>query len=90
MKDIVFVRKYTDREGNEKKEYINLGYIFEKDGRISILMKNYINLSAFGNDKGEVWLSVYDHKSKNSKEIPEVKKQEEVQVNEEKEEDVPF
>lgn len=64
MKDIVYTRKYTDQKGQERKEYITVGYMFEKEGRVSILMKSYINLSALTNDKGEVWLSVYEHKPK--------------------------
>lgn len=64
MKDIVYARKYTDQKGQERKEYITVGYMFEKEGRVSILMKSYINLSALTNEKGEVWLSVYEHKPK--------------------------
>lgn len=64
MKDIIYTRKYTDQKGQERKEYIALGYIFEKDGKMSILMKPWINLGALANEKCEVWLNVYDHKSK--------------------------
>ena len=64
MKDIVYTRKYTDQKGQERKEYITVGYMFEKDGRISILMKPWINPAALQNEKGEVWLGVYDHKVK--------------------------
>ena len=69
MQDIVYTRKYTDRNGNEKKEYINVGYMFEKDGRISLLMKSHINLAAFQNEKVEVWLNVYEHKQKADKPV---------------------
>lgn len=64
MKDIVAVRKYTDRNGNEKKEYINAGFLFEKDGKQTILLKSHINLLAFQNAKGEIWLNLYEHKVK--------------------------
>ena len=64
MKDIVYTRKYTDREGQERKEYINVGYLFEKEGKLTIRMKPWINLGAMVNDKGDVWLSVYEHKTK--------------------------
>lgn len=64
MKDIVYTRKYNDQKGQERKEYITVGYMFEKDGRTSILMKPYIDLAALTNEKGEVWLGVYDHKPK--------------------------
>lgn len=68
IKDIVYTRKYTDQKGQERKEYITVGYIFEKDGKTSILMKPWINVSALSNDKGEVWLGVYDHKTKEKNE----------------------
>lgn len=68
MKDIVAVRKYIDRNGNDKKEYINAGFLFEKEGKLSILLKNHINLNAFSNEKGEIWLNVYEHKQKTEQE----------------------
>ena len=64
MKDIIYTRKYTDQKGKERKEYITLGYIFEKDGKMSILMKPWINLGSLANEKCEVWLNVYEHKPK--------------------------
>lgn len=91
MKDIVYVRKYTDKEGNERKEYLNVGYVFEKDGKTSILMKSYINLSVFSDEKGEVWLAVYDHKPKNAKETQPVKKEtEQAEAPKNDDEDIPF
>lgn len=71
MKDIVYTRKYTDRKGQERKEYVTVGYLFEKDGKTHILMKPWINVSALQNEKGEVWLAVYDHKTKDAKEQQE-------------------
>ena len=71
MKDIIYTRKFIGKDGQERKEYILVGYLFEKDGRISILMKNYINLAAFQNEKGEVWLNVYEPKPKETKEKSE-------------------
>lgn len=67
MKDIVYTRKYTDNKGQERKEYILVGYMFEKEGKTNILMKPWINVSALSNDKGEVWLGVYDHKTREQK-----------------------
>lgn len=72
MKDIIYTRKYTDQKGQERKEYIVLGYIFEKEGKMSILMKPWINLGALSNEKGEVWLNVYDHKSKTQDNTPKL------------------
>lgn len=64
MKDIVYTRKFIGKDGQERKEYITLGYLFEKEGKISILLKSYINPAALQNEKGEVWLNVYEHKQK--------------------------
>ena len=64
MKDIIYTRKYTDQNGVESKEYINVGMLFEKEGRMSIKLKGFIKLSAIQNEKGEVWLNVYEHKPK--------------------------
>lgn len=81
MKDIVYTRKYTDQKGQDRKEYITLGYIFEKDGKMSILMKPWINLGALANEKGEVWLNVYDHKPKNQENTPKLQnKPQETQI----------
>jgi hypothetical protein len=64
MKDIIYTRKYTDKTGVERKEYINVGMLFEKEGRMSIKLKGFINLAALQNEKGEVWLNVYEHTKK--------------------------
>ena len=69
MKDILYIRRYTGQDGQERKEYITVGYMFEKEGRISLLMKPYINLCALQNEKGEVWLGAYEHKPKNAPKI---------------------
>ena len=67
IKDIVYTRKYTDQKGQERKEYLTVGYIFEKEGKTHILMKPWINIAALSNDKGDVWLGVYEHKTKEQK-----------------------
>lgn len=77
MKDILYTRRYTGQDGQERKEYITVGYMFEKEGRINLLMKPYINLGALANEKGEVWLGVYEHKVKNTPKI----EQKQVQIN---------
>ena len=71
MKEIKYTRTYIGKDGQERKEYILVGYLFEKEGRISILMKNYINPAALANEKGEVWLNVYEPKQKENKEKSE-------------------
>ena len=54
MKELVITRKYQNKNGTEGKEYIKVGYLFETEGRQSLLIKPYINLSAFQNAQGEV------------------------------------
>jgi len=36
--DVAAPREYTDRDGNKKTSWNNLGVAFEKDGKISILL----------------------------------------------------
>lgn len=68
IKDVVYCRKYQNKNGEEKKDYINVGSLFIKDdGGISIALKTWIDLSAFAKDGGEVWLQVYDRKEKGKK-----------------------
>lgn len=65
IKDVVYCRKYKNKNGEEKKDYINVGSLFIKDdGGISIALKPWIDLSAFAKDGGDVWLQVYDRKEK--------------------------
>ena len=64
MKEIKYTRTFTGKDGQERKEYILVGYLFEKDCRQSIVLKNYINPAALANEKGEVWLNVYEPKPK--------------------------
>lgn len=71
MKEIKYIRSFIGKDGQERKEYILVGYLFEKDGRQSILLKNYINPAALANEKGEVWLNVYEPKPKETKEKAE-------------------
>lgn len=69
MKEIKYTRNFIGKDGQERKEYILVGYLFEKEGRQSILLKNYINPAALANEKGEVWLNVYEQKPKETKPI---------------------
>ena len=71
IKDVVYCRKYQNKNGEEKKDYINVGSLFIKDdGGISIALKPWIDLSAFAKDGGDVWLQVYDRKEKGKKGAP--------------------
>ena len=68
IKDVVYCRKYQNKNGEEKKDYINVGSLFIKDdGGIAIALKPWIDLSAFAKDGGDVWLQVYDRKEKGKK-----------------------
>ena len=68
IKDVVYCRKYQNKNGEEKKDYINVGALFIKDdGGISIALKPWIDLSAFAKDGWDVWLQVYDRKEKGKK-----------------------
>ena len=68
IKDVVYCRKYQNKNGEEKKDYINVGSLFIKDdGGISIALKPWIDRSAFAKDGGDVWLQVYDRKEKGKK-----------------------
>ena len=68
IKNVVYCRKYQNKNGEEKKDYINVGSLFIKDdGGISIALKPWIDLSAFAKDGGDVWLQVYDRKEKGKK-----------------------
>lgn len=68
IKDVVYCRKYQNKNGEEKKDYINVGSLFIKDdGRISVALKPWIDLSAFAKDGGDVWSQVYDRKEKGKK-----------------------
>ena len=74
MKDIVAIRKYNDKNGEEKVEFINVGYMFEKEGKTRLLFKNRFNLNSFSNDKGEIWLNAYEHKQKTQDNSPKTQK----------------
>lgn len=68
IKDVVYCRKYQNKNGEEKKDFINVGSLFIKENSgISIALKPWIDLSAFAKDGGDVWLQVYDRKEKGKK-----------------------
>lgn len=53
--------KYTDREGNEKTRYINIGVVFERDdGSLSLKLESLpVNFSG--------WVNFYEPKADNEK-----------------------
>lgn len=65
IKDIVAGKKYTNKSGEEKIRWITVGSLFIKDdGKMTVKLNEYINPIAFQNERGEVWLNVFEHKEK--------------------------
>lgn len=64
IKNVVAKVKYTVK-GEEKTQWVNCGTLFIKDdGKMSIKFNPFINPCAFKDEKGEVWLNVFDVKKK--------------------------
>ena len=69
IKDLcVVTRKYTDREGKEKSNYLNIGAIIQKDdgGKFMILNRHF-NPAGIPNpeNKDTLIVSMFDVKDKN-------------------------
>lgn len=65
IKNIVAKQKYVNKSGEEKVRWINCGSLFIKDdGKMSIKFNAFINPSAFKDEKGDVWLNVFDNDNK--------------------------
>ena len=62
FKDIVSGRKYTDRNGQEKTQWTNVGTLIEKDGKQYVKLKCY----PLPNEQGEVFLSVFEQRNQTS------------------------
>ena len=63
IKNIVAKMKYTTKQGEEKVNWVNCGSLFIKDdGKMSIKFTPYIIPLAFADEKGEIWLNVFDKK----------------------------
>ncbi len=61
------IGKYTDRQGNEKKRYVNVGSVFEDEqGRLSLKMDVIpVGLEWSG------WISMYEPKAKDASPVTE-------------------
>lgn len=67
IKDVVAGRKYISKNGEEKTRWVTVGkLIIKDDGHFSLKLEDYINPGAFKNEKGEVWLNVFDQKAENA------------------------
>ena len=70
VKDIVAGKKFLNKAGEEKTQWVNVGIIMinRQDGKMTVKFNSWVNPMAFANDKGEVWFNVFDKKNKESKE----------------------
>ena len=70
VKDIVAGKKFLNKAGEERTQWVNVGIIMinRQDGKMTVKFNAWVNPMAFANDKGEVWLNVFDKKDKESKE----------------------
>lgn len=70
VKNIVYGRKYKAKSGEEKTQWINCGTLFINDeGKMSIKFNPFINPVAFVNEKGEVWLNVFEANKEKEKAV---------------------
>ena len=69
VKDIVAGKKFLNKAGEEKTQWVNVGIIMinRQDGKMTVKFNAWVNPMAFANDKGEVWFNVFDKKDKESK-----------------------
>ena len=70
VKDIVAGKKFLNKAGEERTQWVNVGIIMinRQDGKMTVKFNAWVNPMAFSNDKGEVWFNVFDKKDKESKE----------------------
>lgn len=70
VKDIVAGKKFLNKAGEERTQWVNVGIIMinRQDGKMTVKFNAWVNPMAFCNDKGEVWFNVFDKKDKESKE----------------------
>ena len=75
VKDIVAGKKFLNKAGEERIQWVNVGIIMinRQDGKMTVKFNSWVNPMAFANDKGEVWFNVFDKKDKESKEGKEGK-----------------
>ena len=70
VKDIVAGKKFLNKAGEERTQWVNVGIIMinRQDGKMTVKFNAWVNPMAFANDKGEVWFNVFDKKDKESRE----------------------
>lgn len=69
VKDIVAGKKFLNKAGEERTQWVNVGIIMinRQDGKMTVKFNAWVNPMAFANEKGEVWFNVFDKKDKESK-----------------------
>lgn len=71
-KDIVAVKKYLSKNGEEKTKWVTVGLLFIKDdGKMVVKFEEYINPIAFKNEKGDIWFNVFEQKTANTPKTPQ-------------------
>ena len=70
VKDIVAGKKFLNKAGEERTQWVNVGIIMinRQDGKMTVKFNAWVNPMAFANEKGEVWFNLFDKKDKESKE----------------------
>ena len=66
VKDIVAGKKFLNKAGEERTQWVNVGIIMinRQDGKMTVKFNSWVNPMAFANDKGEVWFNVFDRERK--------------------------
>jgi len=67
LKDLAVVQEtYTDRNGEQKKKWLNIGQLHEHEGREYIVLYPHINLAALPRKEGDsrLFVSMFEPKAK--------------------------
>lgn len=81
--DVVTARRYTDRNGEEKTAYTNIGAVFEKNGKLSMKLST----APIGWDG---WAQLYVPKPKDGTSNQSVSNKNEVQTDQFEDDEIPF
>ena len=56
--------KYTDKNGQEKTKWIQVGKIVVAKGKKKILLDGHISLASLQNEEGVVWCEVFEQEDR--------------------------
>jgi len=62
---------YTNKHGEEKKRYKNVGVVMEKDGKPFILLDRTFNPAGLQSNRDTVLLSLYEPKQEHQQDSPQ-------------------